>query len=145
MKRWKLLAIAIASLVAAVFLVDIIAHPTVYFGYDPFPGIFKGIATFLRIAFFAISALAVLWLVGSILSSTNSHREEGEAHESRGETFSVGDVTFKVTLPESGWSEDYPLEVVGESHYQKALNNICGGKDDEGHREEVVALFGPRG
>lgn len=33
----------------------------------------------------------------------------------------------------------YPLEVVGESHYQAALENICGGHNEDGHALETTA------
>lgn len=35
--------------------------------------------------------------------------------------------------------EDYPFDVVGEAHYQAELNEIVGGKTEEGHRHECVA------
>lgn len=31
----------------------------------------------------------------------------------------------------------YSVDVVGESHYQEALEDICGGKTEEGHRLKV--------
>ncbi|MFC2081089.1 hypothetical protein ACFLR8_02645 [Bacteroidota bacterium] len=33
----------------------------------------------------------------------------------------------------------YEYEVVGESHYQKELNRICGGRTYEGHEKTVQA------
>lgn len=38
-------------------------------------------------------------------------------------------------------SGEYFLEIVGESHYQAALESICGGKTREGHSREVKALL----
>lgn len=37
-------------------------------------------------------------------------------------------------------SGNYAIDVVGESHYQEALDNICGGKTEDGHKKEVTAL-----
>ncbi len=33
----------------------------------------------------------------------------------------------------------FDLEIVGESHYQKHLNKLCGGHTKEGSKKEVVA------
>jgi len=33
----------------------------------------------------------------------------------------------------------FTLDVVGESNYQPALDRICGGKCEDGHRREVTA------
>lgn len=38
---------------------------------------------------------------------------------------------------------DTEVFVVGESNYQGALNEICGGKCPEGHRREDVAILAP--
>lgn len=35
------------------------------------------------------------------------------------------------------------VEVVGESHYQEALEKICGGKTEDGHRRRVAAALVP--
>lgn len=35
--------------------------------------------------------------------------------------------------------EEYEVDVVGESHYQNALDNICGGKTEDGHEKIVQA------
>jgi hypothetical protein len=35
----------------------------------------------------------------------------------------------------------YSFEIVGESHYQAALEKICGGKSEEGHRKIVQATL----
>ena len=37
----------------------------------------------------------------------------------------------------------YSVDVVGESHYQEALEDICGGRTEEGHRLEVDAFLVP--
>jgi len=37
----------------------------------------------------------------------------------------------------------FSLNVVGESHYQHALNRICGGKTDDGHNKNVSARLLP--
>lgn len=37
----------------------------------------------------------------------------------------------------------YSVDVVGESHYQAALEDICGGRTEEGHRLSVIALLVP--
>jgi len=38
---------------------------------------------------------------------------------------------------------DYPIEVVGESHYQDALATIAGGRDEEGVELEMPAELVP--
>lgn len=35
----------------------------------------------------------------------------------------------------------YSLPVVGESHYQDALNQVCGGRTEDGHDREVTATL----
>eukprot|EP00873_Tetraselmis_striata_P031941 jgi/Tetstr1/452205/TSEL_039241.t1 len=35
----------------------------------------------------------------------------------------------------------FEFDIVGESHYQDALDAICGGKCEEGHELECVALL----
>jgi hypothetical protein len=35
----------------------------------------------------------------------------------------------------------FELDVVGESHYQDALETLCGGRCADGHRKEVEALL----
>jgi len=37
----------------------------------------------------------------------------------------------------------YSIEVVGESNYQDALEKICGGRTEEGHRYEIDAYLIP--
>lgn len=37
----------------------------------------------------------------------------------------------------------FPLDIVGESHYQVALNSICGGKTEDGHDMLVTANVVP--
>lgn len=37
----------------------------------------------------------------------------------------------------------YNVDVVGESHYQKALGSICGGRTEKGHRLKIEALLVP--
>lgn len=46
----------------------------------------------------------------------------------------------KVTLPGPG---TYSLDIVGESHYQKALNSICGGRTECGVDYKVIAIIVP--
>lgn len=42
------------------------------------------------------------------------------------------------------WRDDsYPMEAVGESHYQEALENICGGHSRYGHEFECIAILAP--
>lgn len=36
-------------------------------------------------------------------------------------------------------SGEFSCEIVGESNYQSALNNICGGKTEQGHEIDVPA------
>jgi len=43
-----------------------------------------------------------------------------------------------VNLPGLG---TYTLDVVGESHYQDALNEICGGKSEDGYHDIVQAFL----
>lgn len=38
---------------------------------------------------------------------------------------------------------EYDFDVVGESFYQDALDEICGGKTDEGHDLECTAILQP--
>jgi len=38
-------------------------------------------------------------------------------------------------------SRGYPVEVVGESHYQAALEAICGGRSRDGAQKEVTACL----
>ena len=38
---------------------------------------------------------------------------------------------------------DYLCDVVGESHYQAALNRIAGGKTEDGHQIECTAILVP--
>jgi len=38
---------------------------------------------------------------------------------------------------------EFDLAVVGESHYQKALDEICGGKTEEGHQRNIEAQLIP--
>ena len=40
-----------------------------------------------------------------------------------------------------GGNGSYELQVVGESHYQKALEKITGGKTKDGHEMEVEAML----
>lgn len=35
--------------------------------------------------------------------------------------------------------EDYPFDIVGESHYQAELEQIAGEKTEEGHQHECIA------
>jgi hypothetical protein len=37
----------------------------------------------------------------------------------------------------------YDVDVVGESHYQDALEAICGGRTEHGHRHEAEAYLAP--
>lgn len=37
----------------------------------------------------------------------------------------------------------YELEVVGESNYQEALNRLAGGKTEDGHEIECIAMLIP--
>jgi hypothetical protein len=37
----------------------------------------------------------------------------------------------------------YDVDVVGESHYQGALESICGGRSEDGHRLKVEAFLVP--
>jgi len=37
----------------------------------------------------------------------------------------------------------YNVDVIGESHYQRALNNICGGRTRKGHRFKTDAYLVP--
>lgn len=37
----------------------------------------------------------------------------------------------------------FPLDIVGESHYQGSLNSICGGKNEDGHELLVTAKVIP--
>lgn len=37
----------------------------------------------------------------------------------------------------------FEVDVVGESHYQAALESICGGRNESGHRLEVKASLVP--
>lgn len=36
---------------------------------------------------------------------------------------------------------DFEIEVVGESHYQQALERICGGRSEDGAEEYVTAIL----
>lgn len=36
---------------------------------------------------------------------------------------------------------EFELQVVGESHYQDNLEELCGGKTPDGHRKEVEAML----
>jgi hypothetical protein len=36
-------------------------------------------------------------------------------------------------------SGDYSFDIVGESHYQDALDEICGGRTENGHKKTVQA------
>lgn len=38
---------------------------------------------------------------------------------------------------------DFDFEIVGESHYQDALDTICGGKTVDGHEHYCVAYLVP--
>lgn len=35
----------------------------------------------------------------------------------------------------------YSIDIVGESRYQSALEEICGGRTEESHRKVVVATL----
>jgi len=35
----------------------------------------------------------------------------------------------------------YSIDIVGESHYQRALESICGGRTEDSQRKEVVATL----
>ncbi len=37
----------------------------------------------------------------------------------------------------------YTVDVVGESHYQEALESICGGRNEDSQRQEVEAFLVP--
>jgi hypothetical protein len=39
----------------------------------------------------------------------------------------------------------YAFDLVGESECQSALENICGGKSQDGHKKIVVAMLVPEG
>lgn len=43
-------------------------------------------------------------------------------------------------VPPSGFCD---LDVVGEAHYQDALNRVCGGKTHDGHNHECIAHLIP--
>lgn len=36
---------------------------------------------------------------------------------------------------------DFEIDIVGESHYQRALNRIAGGKTEDGHELECEAIL----
>lgn len=38
---------------------------------------------------------------------------------------------------------EYGFEIVGESYYQEALDQLCGGRCEEGHRKEFRARLVP--
>ncbi len=136
MKPWKWIAFFVGLIIAGVFSWDIIADPIVYFGYDPFPGIIYGTLVFIQIVLIAVGLLVLIGFGLLVLFRTvtfllwaplendrdSSHLEFIEEEE-----------------PRRGWARDYPCEVVGESRYQEALDEICGGKDSEGHEEELTA------
>jgi len=44
----------------------------------------------------------------------------------------------RATVLGSGY---YDHDIVGEANYQDALNDICGGKTDDGHEHECMALL----
>jgi hypothetical protein len=46
--------------------------------------------------------------------------------------------SVRVHIPSPG---EFAYDIVGESHYQEALERICGGRDEEGAHEEVEALL----
>lgn len=52
----------------------------------------------------------------------------------------------KTTLPVADIKNGpgtYDVDAVGESHYQKALEKICGGRTENGQRRKVEALLVP--
>jgi hypothetical protein len=50
---------------------------------------------------------------------------------------------LRYQLSDAGRKRDrkYPLEIVGESHYQEALKAICGGHTKDGHFYETQAVL----
>ncbi len=60
--------------------------------------------------------------------------------------FGGGKESSTVTMPVAtihNGPGTYDLDVVGESHYQDALESICGGRTERGHRLEVEAHLVP--
>ena len=49
----------------------------------------------------------------------------------------------KATTAKLAPSGNYDFEIVGESHYQDALSAICGGKCEDGHKHECIAVLIP--
>lgn len=37
----------------------------------------------------------------------------------------------------------FTFEVVGESYYQDALDDLCGGKCEEGHQKRIIVILSP--
>ena len=52
----------------------------------------------------------------------------------------VVNFTHSATIEGPGF---YEFDIVGESHYQEALNEICGGKVKQGHFKTVTAKLFP--
>jgi hypothetical protein len=59
----------------------------------------------------------------------------GSSKESSKITMQIGELT--------NGPGTYSVDVVGESHYQEALEDICGGRTEKGHRLEVDAFLVP--
>ena len=49
--------------------------------------------------------------------------------------------SFELALGDFPSDGDYETEVVGESHYQDALETICGGRTEQGHELECEATL----
>lgn len=88
-----------------------------------------GLTSLLTIAVLVPLAYLVLdWL----LRRRWEPRGAGEiARQSRSESPPVGDI------------HDFPVQAVGESHYQEALANLCGGFTTSGHSEVFSAELFP--
>lgn len=59
----------------------------------------------------------------------------GSSNKSSEMTMQIGELT--------NGPGTYSVDVVGESHYQEALEDICGGHTEKGHRLDVDAFLVP--
>ena len=94
----------------------------------------------------AIAALAVIALIIVAAAAKASQPDKTEALDS--------DLPPVTTHPHGGfdaamvgefsrYTGEFSWDVVGESHYQDALDRTCGGRTEEGHKKIVHALVVP--
>ncbi len=152
----KRIFILIALVGATFFLLDVLIYPSVYFGYNPFPGVVRGFFLVVSMVPIVAVGIVVLGSIGYLLLRAIQYQSKiGSEQVSINTRFltqpsveTEDDLIDDEELdaygrPNRTWADEFPCEVVGESRYQDDLEEICGGRDNEGNRERVVASLIP--